>query len=223
MILGIIAAILCIFLVLKFASRKLKWNTMNQILKKGHIPCGIAVIMLFAIHIIITMDVWAARAVSVLVTGFITSLLIIRMAYGYFIRKKLGSRWLKLHRIGALSIILALSSHVILYNMDFISYKNSVAEIQIDGMNADDITDGIYEGEYDVGYIYAKVEVIISNGRIEEIHILKHKNERGGPAEAVVDRIIKNQTTKVDAVSGATNSSRVIEKAVENALQKSNN
>jgi len=44
------------------------------------------------------------------------------------------------------------------------------------------------------------------------------KNGRGKPAEAVLDNIIKEQKIKVDAVSGATNSSIVLEKAVENAL-----
>ena len=35
----------------------------------------------------------------------------------------------------------------------------------------------------------------------------------------MVDKIIKEQNTDVDAVSGATNSSKVIKKAVEEALQ----
>ncbi|MCI8299875.1 MAG: FMN-binding protein, partial [Lachnospiraceae bacterium] len=43
-------------------------------------------------------------------------------------------------------------------------------------------------------------------------------NGRGSRAEVVVDRIIEEQKIEVDAVSGATNSSTVIKKAVENAL-----
>ena len=66
--------------------------------------------------------------------------------------------------------------------------------------------------------IYAKVEVTIQNGEITGIRILEHKNERGQAAEAVVDRIVAEQRIDVDAVSGATNSSTVLKKAVENAL-----
>ena len=50
------------------------------------------------------------------------------------------------------------------------------------------------------------------------IDILEHKNGRGSPAEVVTDRIIEKQKIDVDAISGATNSSIVIKKAVENAL-----
>ncbi len=50
------------------------------------------------------------------------------------------------------------------------------------------------------------------------IDILEHKNGRGKPAEIVVDRMVEEQKIDVDAVSGATNSSIVIKKSVENAL-----
>ena len=42
--------------------------------------------------------------------------------------------------------------------------------------------------------------------------------DRGAPGEGVIPRMLEAQTTDVDAVSGATNSSRVIQKAVETAL-----
>lgn len=78
--------------------------------------------------------------------------------------------------------------------------------------------DGVYVGEYDVNLIYAKVEVTVENGKITGITILEHKNEPGKSAEIVIDKIIKEQKINVDAVSGATNSSTVIKKAVEKAL-----
>ena len=39
-----------------------------------------------------------------------------------------------------------------------------------------------------------------------------------GPAVAVIDEILKSQSLDVDVVSGATNSSKTIMKAIENAL-----
>ena len=38
---------------------------------------------------------------------------------------------------------------------------------------------GVYIGEYDVNFIYAKVEVTVQNGEITNINILEHRNERG--------------------------------------------
>ena len=58
----------------------------------------------------------------------------------------------------------------------------------------------------------------VRNGVITSIDILEHKNQRGKPAEVVTDRIIEEQKIDVDAISGATNSSTVIKKAVENAI-----
>ena len=80
------------------------------------------------------------------------------------------------------------------------------------------IPDGVYVGEYDVNFIYAKVEVTVRNGEMTDIIILEHKQERGKAAEAVISDMLAEQKIDVDAVSGATNSSTVIKKAVENAL-----
>lgn len=87
-------------------------------------------------------------------------------------------------------------------------------------MNASNVKDGIYIGEYDAGYIYAKVSVTVQKGKLLDVTILEHKNERGKPAEKITTDMLEQQSTKVDVVTGATNSSLVIEKAVENALEK---
>lgn len=98
-------------------------------------------------------------------------------------------------------------------------YKRAVRETTFDEINVADISDGIYMGEYDVNFIYAKVEVTVENGKIISINILEHRNERGKAAETIIDKIIGEQKIDVDAISGATNSSTVIKKAVENALK----
>ncbi len=97
-------------------------------------------------------------------------------------------------------------------------YKRAVKETTFDGIEISDVPDGVYVGEYDVDFIYAKVEVTVRGGVIADIDILEHKNERGKSAEIIVEKIIEEQKINVDAVSGATNSSIVIKKAVENAL-----
>ena len=97
-------------------------------------------------------------------------------------------------------------------------YKKAVRETTFSNINISNVPNGVYVGEYDVDFIYAKVEVTVQNGVITNIDILEHKNGRGKHAEVVVDKIMEEQKIDVDAVSGATNSSVVIKKAVENAL-----
>ena len=107
----------------------------------------------------------------------------------------------------------------ILYLKSVADYKQAVRETTFEDINISDIPDGVYVGEYDVDFIYAKVEVTMQNGEITNINILEHRHERGKTAEVITDSIVDEQKIDVDAISGATNSSTVIKKAVENALK----
>ena len=107
----------------------------------------------------------------------------------------------------------------IIYLKSVADYKQAVKETTFEEINISDISDGVYIGEYDVNFIYAKVEVTVQNGEITNINILEHRHERGKTAEVITDSIVDEQKIDVDAISGATNSSTVIKKAVENALK----
>jgi len=81
--------------------------------------------------------------------------------------------------------------------------------------------DGVYEGSYRGGPNKALVKVTIKDNTIVNIEIAEHKALKGKKAELpILKRIIENQSTDVDAVSGATNSSRVIMNAVQKAIEK---
>lgn len=97
-------------------------------------------------------------------------------------------------------------------------YKQAVCDITFQNIDVTKIADGTYVGECNVNFIYAKVEVTVQEGIIANIEILEHRNERGQAAETVIDKIVTEQKIDIDTVSGATNSSTVLKKAVENAL-----
>lgn len=97
-------------------------------------------------------------------------------------------------------------------------YRRAVAEISFGSIDVAEVPDGVYTGECDVGFVYARVRVTVRGGVLEDVEILQHKNGRGAPAEAVVGEMTQRQSVYVDTVSGATNSSLVLEKAAENAL-----
>jgi uncharacterized protein with FMN-binding domain len=104
------------------------------------------------------------------------------------------------------------------YLLDLKEYKQAMATVEIAPLDIAKHADGVYAGSYDAKVIAASVEVTIDAGKIVKIDLVKHKYDKGGPAVSVIDEIIANQTLEVDAVSGATNSSKTILKAVENAL-----
>jgi uncharacterized protein with FMN-binding domain len=83
------------------------------------------------------------------------------------------------------------------------------------------INDGVYEGSYRGGSNKASVRVTIKDNNIFNIEIAEHQAWKGKKAELpILERIIETQSTRVDAVSGATNSSRVIMNAVQKAIEK---
>ena len=82
--------------------------------------------------------------------------------------------------------------------------------------------DGMYRGSYDLSGTPVKVtlDVTVQHGNISGINIVQHFcSPIGKKAEKIVDRIIKEQSLGIDAVSGATASSKAILKAVEDALR----
>ena len=104
-----------------------------------------------------------------------------------------------------------------IYFYRFQQYKKIVANIAIE--TPDLISkNGLYNGSFDAYLVAANVEVMVADGKITQITLIKHKNERGAAAEEITDKVIAAQSLQVDTISGATNSSKVILKAIENAL-----
>ncbi|EKQ51558.1 MULTISPECIES: FMN-binding protein [unclassified Clostridium] len=104
------------------------------------------------------------------------------------------------------------------YLISLRNYQKTIKELTISKVDLSKISDGVYIGSYDVDFIAAKVSVTVKSHKIENIDLLEHKTDRGKPAEVITDRVVKAQSLQVDAVSGATNSSKTILKAIENAL-----
>ncbi len=80
------------------------------------------------------------------------------------------------------------------------------------------LRDGSYRGSYETSLVKADVEAAVADGRLARLSITRHECGLGKPAEKIVDRVLEKQSLQVDAVSGATYSSRVILKATELAL-----
>ncbi len=80
---------------------------------------------------------------------------------------------------------------------------------------------GVYDGSYIQLPDKAVVKVTIKDNKIVNIQLISHLDRIGKKAELpIIKEIIKKQSTKVDAVTGATHSSKAIMKAVQKAIDK---
>jgi uncharacterized protein with FMN-binding domain len=81
------------------------------------------------------------------------------------------------------------------------------------------LSDGIYDGSYRNSPVKALVRVTIKDKNITSIELIEHKTRKGEKAGIIIPkRIIKEQSTKVDSVTGAKISSVVIMNAVQDAI-----
>lgn len=217
-VLGFVSLLCMILLLLKTVARKLEWERANGILWKIHKPICVGLVVGVLLHVLCILPVLENRSKWVQATGFVAVIFIIAIILFCHIIKKREQK-LRWHRILSVGMLIAVVCHMVVYIIDFKDYQTKVGNIQIDGIDAVGVVDGNYIGKCDVGYICAEVAVTVKNEKITNIEILQHKNERGESAEKIVDEIIKEQRSDVDVVTGATNSSNVIKKAVEEALQ----
>ena len=98
-------------------------------------------------------------------------------------------------------------------------YQTTIANITIANPDLHLIADGTYNGSFDAYLVAATVNVTIVDHAITEIELVRHKTERGQKAEVITDQVVTAQSLQVDTISGATNSSKVILKAIEIALE----
>ena len=184
----------------------------NSPLSKTQIISGLLLLATFAYHIPRSFNYLVSRPPSILIAGYLTLIFIIFTVYaGFKNRSKLT--------LGVIGTLFLTFTYLITIGWGVMRYQNRVSNITIEEIDITALPDGVFTGSYDVYYIAAEVEVTIESGTITQIELVEHRGERGEEAEVVVDRIIQQQQVAVDAVSGATNSSMVIQQAIQNALE----
>lgn len=95
---------------------------------------------------------------------------------------------------------------------------NALYDVRIEDVDLSAVHDGTYEGKHNVFPISVKVEVTVKGNKIIGINLIKHFNGQGSAAEAIPEKVVKSQSLQIDAVSGATLSSKVILLAIRDAL-----
>ncbi|MBP5598138.1 FMN-binding protein [Pseudobutyrivibrio sp.] len=106
-----------------------------------------------------------------------------------------------------------------MYLFDVLRYKKMVKEMIVDIPDIYTIDDGVYEGDCDALLIKAKVRTTIENHRIKSVELLEHVHERGAEAEKMIEWINQEKKFNVGMIAGASNSCKVMLKAIENSLK----
>ncbi len=106
----------------------------------------------------------------------------------------------------------------VLVGMVLVPEALKTERIEIENINLEKVPDGAYYGSFESVLTAASVLVRIEDQRIVEIRLVEHVHSNGAAAERVLDRVLDEQCLDVDTVSGATASSKVLLKAVEDAL-----
>ena len=97
----------------------------------------------------------------------------------------------------------------------------AVRAMPIDHVDLAEVKDGTYDGDFAYGGFDYQVRVTVASHQIKDIAVVKNRRTRQARmAEGVVPRILDQQKNDVDAVSGATTTSKALLKAVERALTK---
>lgn len=123
-----------------------------------------------------------------------------------------------------LNISLPAAFLFILFIMNFLDctgvrQNNDKRKSEVITIDLKKVRDGEYTGNYNVNINSARVFVSVRDGVIQRIEIIKHNHGPGYGADKITEEIMKKQTLHVDCVTGATKSSYVLKKAVENALK----
>lgn len=127
----------------------------------------------------------------------------------------------KMHVIllSVLTLILVSIIAVVVVKSNLEANLEKLAHLHISDVDLTRIENGIYTSRYSTFPVAAEVRVTIKDHKIAGINLVKHDNGQGKPAEAILEKVLEAQTLDVDIISGATYSSKVILKAIENALK----
>lgn len=96
------------------------------------------------------------------------------------------------------------------------------ANLELSGIDAAPISDGTYDGKYNAGRFSNTISVTVKDGRITGIKLIDDATfANAETAQEVFNRVIKEQNTTVDVVTGATVTSKAYLSSIENALNRS--
>jgi uncharacterized protein with FMN-binding domain len=122
--------------------------------------------------------------------------------------------------LGIVFFVIVIGFGILMYRLTNMAQTIESELNKVTGINLTKVADGVYAGSFGDFVVFSSVEVVVKDHRIDKIVITDQKCAQGYEAKDTVDRIIQTQSPKVDAVTGASSSSRTIMIAVDRALRQ---
>jgi len=122
--------------------------------------------------------------------------------------------------LGVILVIALVGGGVLVYRLAGMAHRFEEEIARVCPTDLSRIKDGNYVGSFGNFAVSAKVDVIVKDHKITSIKIIEQSCGQGYNAPETIDRIIAAQSAKVDAVTGASSSSRCLMLAVDRALKK---
>lgn len=115
-------------------------------------------------------------------------------------------------------VVVVIAIAVVGFLVRYRKMAETVDGVQVEDVDLTTIEDGTYSGSFGDFLVHVEAKVKVDSQRIADVEIVEQRCGKGYEALETVDRIIEAQSPKVDAISGATGSSKCIMIAVQNAL-----
>jgi uncharacterized protein with FMN-binding domain len=215
--------------------QKIKKNylvSLNKNLRKHHKLLGIILVVAGLVH-----GYFSSESILSLNLGTAAWIVSILLGLNYMARKTLSKYrgWIYYHRFLTVSFILftifhvvqvgGIQVHKVLLGSTIVSGQKATVNVVTPSIEGVTFKDGIYNGEADGYRPGLKVSVEIANNIITSIEIIEHNeiNSRfyQKAMDSIPQSILDNQSSEVDATSGATFTSIGIMNAVNDALSQS--
>jgi uncharacterized protein with FMN-binding domain len=122
--------------------------------------------------------------------------------------------------VALLAVFLAAGIHFLTIQSRFGSV---IPRVALEEKDLRSLADGTRRATVEEGDIRVTVEITVTGGRIEDLKLTEAQNVEPALAGRLFEAVRAAQSTRVDAVAGATASSRVLLKAIETAAVPAGN
>lgn len=100
------------------------------------------------------------------------------------------------------------------------NYHKKLKAAPLKEVDLSKVKDGTYNGSWDIKMWTAPVEVVVLDHKIKSIKITREQYKMPESENELLNRIIQKQSINVDAIAGATITTKAILKSTEIALEK---
>jgi uncharacterized protein with FMN-binding domain len=123
-------------------------------------------------------------------------------------------KWL----IGLACIVLVAIAAGVVFKIKINQMIKYFVEYNLKNVDLQTVADGTYRGAFGKFVVTVDLEAKVQQHHITDITIVKQSCGKGYDGKKVIERVMQAQAVKVDAIAGATASSRCILIALEKAL-----